>query len=116
MAETLNRCPEEIDLCLTRGDTQAFGFSINNPDGTPADLTGNTYLFTVDPSPSPADALGNLFSVAGVVNANVVSINLSPLEADQLGVYFFDLQETDVGGALFTVAKGQVTWQQDITK
>lgn len=116
MAETLNRCPAEINLCLTRGDTQAFGFALLDDDGTPSDLTGKSYLFTVDTNPNPTDALSNLYSVAGVVNGNVVSINLSPAEADQLGVLFYDLEETDGSGGVFTVAKGEVEWKQDITK
>jgi len=117
MAEVLNRCAAEVNLCLQRGDTQAFGFTILNPDGTAATIAGFSYVFTVNSSPAPVGAVpAPTFSVAGVISGNTVSINLSPTEADQLGTLFYDLQETDLSGGIRTVAKGEVEWQQDISK
>jgi len=116
MAETLNRCAAEVNLCLQRGDTQPFGFDIMNPDGTAATIAGFSYVFTVNTNPVPTDITDQVFQVAGAISGNTVSINLSPVEADQLGVLFYDLEETDLGGLIRTVAKGQVEWQQDISK
>ncbi len=117
MAETLNRCAAEVNLCLQRGDTQPFGFTILNEDGTAATIAGFTYVFTVNTDPAPVGATpAPTFSAAGTISGNIVSINLSALEADQLGTLFYDLQETDLSGGIATVAKGQVEWQQDITK
>ena len=117
MAETLNRCAAEVNLCLQRGDTQAFGFDIMNADGTAATIAGFSYAFTVNSSPVPVGGVPAAeFVVAGAISSNTVSINLSAAEADRLGVFFYDLQETDLAGGIRTVAKGQLEWQQDITK
>ena len=117
MATTINRCAAAVNWCLQRGDTQPFGFDILNADGTAATIAGFSYSFTVNSSPVPVGAVPAAeFTVAGAISGNTVSINLSPAEADRLGVFFYDLQETDGGGLIRTVAKGQIEWQQDITK
>ncbi len=112
----LNLCPEEVDLCVTRGDTQAFGFAILKPDGTADDLTGNSYLFTCNSTEEPADTADQVFQATGTIAANVVSVVLSTAQADNLGDFFYDLQETDVAGDIFTLAKGGLEFKQDITK
>lgn len=117
MATTiLNRCAAAINLCLQRGDTQPFGFNILNADGTAATIAGFSYLFTVNTESDPVDDTNEVFSLAGVISGNTVSVTLSALQADQLGVLFYDLQETDGSGLIRTIAKGEVEWVQDITK
>jgi len=117
MPVTLNRCAAEVNLCLQRGDTAPFGFDILNADGTAATIAGFSYSFTVNSDPVPVGGTPAAeFTVAGAVSSNTVSINLSASEADRLGTFFYDLQETDLGGLVRTVAKGQLEWQQDITK
>lgn len=116
MATTLSRCPVEIDLCVTRGDTAPFGFAIVDSAGSPVDLTGKTYLFTVNTLEDPPDNTTQVIQVTGSVSSNVVSINFSAAEANQLGELYYDLQETDSSGAIFTLAKGKIEFKQDITK
>ena len=116
MATTLSRCPVAIDLCITRGDTAPFGFEIVDSAGSPVDLTGKSYLFTVNTLEDPPDATTQVMQITGSVSSNVVSINMSTTEADQLGELFYDLQETDGSGAIFTLAKGKMEFKQDITK
>ena len=114
---TVNRCAEEVNWCLQRGDTAVFGFDILNTDKTPATIAGFSYTLTVNSSPAPVGGTPPAeFSAVGAVSGNTVSINLTPSEADRVGVFFYDLQETDTGGLITTVAKGQIEWQQDITK
>jgi hypothetical protein len=119
---TLNVCPFAFDICITRGDSTPMSVTITDDAATPApiDITGFTYLLTVDPSESPADGTGNLFQLAesntpGV--DGVVVFSPSTTDTDQTpSDYFFDIQQTDAGANLRTVAKGKFTVLQDITK
>lgn len=108
-----------INICRQRGDTFPFQLNITDEDGAAIDITGRTYLLTVDPSPEPVDDTDNLFDLAGVVTdaaGGVVQFTLTTGMADQTpGTYFFDIQETD-GSALRTLVKGEWQVAQDITK
>ena len=119
MATLLNICPVEIDLCISRGDTTPWTFTIKS-NGAPVPITGFSYLLTVDPSDEPADAVNNLFSLTGTITDGpngVVEFELSAVQADQTpDVYFFDLQQTDGASKLRTIAKGEFEFKQDITK
>ncbi len=121
MVALLNICPVEIDLCISRGDTTAWTFTIRS--GTPAvavDITGFSYVLTVDPNSEPTDALGNLFALTGTITDavnGVVEFSLSAAQADQTPAeYFFDLQQTDGSSNLRTIAKGKFEFRQDISK
>ena len=120
MATLLNICPVEIDLCISRGDTTPWTFTFFKDDGiTPEPITGFTYLLTVDPLEEPPDALGNLFQLVGTVidgPNGVVQFRLTALQADNLGDFFFDLEQTDGAGDIRTVVKGAWEFKQDITK
>lgn len=118
---TLNLCPLVIDFCLSRGDSVAFTFTLKT--GNPAlaiDITGSTFLLTVDPEPNPADAVNNLFQLAGTLTnptGGVVQFQPTPVDLDQTpGVYFHDVQWTDSSGAIRTIAAGEFEIQQDVTK
>lgn len=120
MVSLLNICPVEIDLCISRGDTTPFTFTMLEADGTtPVNITGFTYLLTVDPLEEPTDALGNLFQLTGTVTDGpngIVQFQLSVTQANNLGEFFFDLQQTDGAGDIRTVVKGEWEFKQDITK
>ena len=121
VAILLNICPVEVNLCISRGDTAPWTFTILKADGvTPEDITGFSYLLTVDPSDEPTDAVNNLFQLTGIISTGtdgVVQFNLSAGQADQVPAeYFFDLQQTDTAMRLRTVAKGSFEFKQDITK
>jgi hypothetical protein len=117
MAELLNRCPVEIDICVTRGDTEPFGFNMLEPDGvTPSDLTGNTYKFTVSSEKSPKDTVNQIFENVPTFLGNVVTVALSDVEADNVGNYYYNLQKTSDVPKPFTEIKGKITFEQDVTK
>lgn len=118
---TMAAKPAEIDLCRARGDTFADEFEIKNPDGTPLDITGASFLQTVDPSPDPTDSLGNLFQLTGVIVGDpilgVVSFTPTAMDTDQdPDTYFYDIQMTSAGGGIRTIAKGEYVIGPDITK
>ena len=121
MATLLNICPEAIDLCISRGDTTPWTFTIKT--GSPAvavNITGFSFLLTVDPSSEPTGSGSNLFQLTGTITdaANgIMSFELTATQADQTpDVYFYDLQQTDGASKLRTVVKGEFEFKQDITK
>jgi hypothetical protein len=121
MAELLNLCPEAVDICISRGDTTPWTFTIKDAvTGDPIDITGFSYILTVDPQENPVDALQNLFALTGTLTfplVGIVQFAMTPSEADQTPAeYFFDLQQTDGSGAIRSVAKGMFEFKQDITK
>lgn len=116
----LNLCPRIIDICVPRGDTNPWTFTITESDGTTVvNITGFSYVLTVDPSENPIDASNNLFVLTGAIldgPNGVVEFEMDSGEADQLpATYFFDTQQT-AGGGLTTVVKGKFEFQQDISK
>lgn len=120
MATLLNICPVDIDLCISRGDTTPWTFTVQDSAGAAVNITGFTYVLTVDPSDEPTDAVNNLFALTGTITDGpngIVEFELSAVQADQTpSVYFFDLQQTDGSGKLRTIAKGEFEFKQDISK
>jgi len=104
-----------------RGDTHPLTFALTD-NATPAvaiDITGFTFLLTVDTLEEPGDALTNVFSIAGVIDSGVggtFKFTLTAPQADNLGEFFYDIELTDTASAIRTIAKDAWTWEQDITK
>ncbi len=111
-----NLLPQPIDICITRRDSFPFGFLLEQ-DGAPVDISGNTYLLTVD---TADDGSGTEFfsisenntpDTAGFVEflPSVVDLTQAP------GDYFFDVQQTTGGGQVRTIVKGKFQIAKDIT-
>ena len=120
MAILLNVCPVAIDLCITRGDTTPWTFTVKDSAGAVVDITGFTYLLTVDPSDEPTGSGNNLFQLTGTVAVGTdgvvqfqLSVSLSNQTPDE---YFYDLQQTDGALKVRTIANGGFEFKQDITK
>lgn len=117
----LHLCAQALNICLQRGDTFAFSFSLTDSETeAPIDITGYSFLLTVDTLENPPDATTNLFSLTGVLTnptGGVVQFSLSALQADQApDTYYYDVQMVDGVGGKRTVAKGEFLIEQDITK
>lgn len=112
--------PEALDLFRTRGDTYPTQLIVKDENGVIIDITGFAFILTVDPSEEPIDALANLFALTGTIvdgPAGAVSFAPSVGEANQTpSEYYYDVQMTDLGGAIRTITKGRYTFLQDITK
>ncbi len=113
-------CPATNPVCRVRGDTDAERFTITSDGSTPIDITGGSFLLTVDPSESPADNSNNLYQLTGIISDGPNGkVNFAPdgtqAQADP-GNYFYDIQWTDSGGTVKTILKGSWEIQQDITK
>lgn len=113
-------CPISLDICRTRGDDRPFSIVLKQlSDGTVIDITGRTYILTVNSEDEPVDDTNQKFQLAGVVAVGTDGrVTFSPdVPARDLvvGEYFFDIQETATG-TIKTIAKGQWDVLQDITK
>lgn len=111
--------PSVIDVERVRGDTYPEIFQVTI-DGAAQDITGATFLLTVDPSPSPPDDTTMVFEIVGaIVDALLGKVGFTP-SVGQAGTapatYYYDLQMTESGGAVRTVAKGKWKISQDVTK
>lgn len=109
----------EVDICRVRADTFPFTVTVTSDGTTAINITGNTYLLTVDPQPNPPDATANLFQMIGVVTDGpngIVTFTLTGPQSDQTpGVYYYDVQQTS-GGVIRTILRGAWEVVQDITK
>lgn len=110
-----------LDICRKRGDTFPFQLNIKDENGVAIDITGDTFLLTVDPSPAPTGSGNNLFQLTGtIINGpgGVVEFQPSAVQADQTpATYFYDVQQTEaVTSDIRTILYGEWQVVQDITK
>ncbi len=111
-----NLLPQPIDICITRRDSFPFGFLLEQ-DGAPVDISGNTYLLTVD---TADDGSGTeFFSISENNTPDTAGfVEFLPSVADLTqapGDYFFDVQQTTGGGQVRTIVKGKFQIAKDIT-
>lgn len=113
--------PTKVNLERKRGDSYGDEFTISSTTtGAIVDITGYTFLMTVDPSADPEDSTTNLFQVAGnITSALFGKVEFAPT-AEQTDLpaatYYHDVQMTDGSGRKRTIAFGKYTITQDITK
>jgi len=104
-----------------RGDTYAEKITVINKETLAViDITGCSFVLTVDPEKAPASAANNLFSLTGTIVSAVdgtVEFSPSALQADQTpGTYYFDIQMTDGAGRKRTIDLDKWVVVQDISK
>lgn len=123
MATETAQIPKNVPLCRTRGDTAPWTFVIKDTATPPVviDITGRTYLLTLDTLEEPTDTATNVFELTGTVAVGTdgkVTFEMSLAQADALAIieYFYDVQQTDGAGKLKTIIKSTFTVAQDITK
>lgn len=113
--------PVACDLEVARGDSPIIPVTVRNLDGTIRDVTGSSSVMTVDPEPDPADALNNLFSVAGAIQAPGTDgrIDFQPTEVNldlTPDTYFYDIEVLFATGERRTVLEGKFVVTQDKSK
>ena len=108
------------DLTRKRGDTYADEFQIKSEStGLAIDITGYTFLLTVDPEKRPTTDANNLFQLTGSITtalSGLVEFAPSAANTDVLGTYYFDAQLTDPAGRIRTFDSGKYKLVQDVTK
>ena len=112
----------DYDLFRRRGDTKPFAFKFwaDKKAGVLLNLTGYSFILTVDPESAPETSANNVFSLAGVVDDAASGIvEFEPVYADvdvAPGTYYYDIQVTDPDGKTDTPVLAKVKFGQDITK
>lgn len=117
----LNLCPSPVNICMTRGDATPFQFTLTDDAGAAIDISGDSFLLTVDPSADPPNSDNNLFQLVGSLPGGgtdgVVQFEPSAVDTAQPpSTYYFDVQQTTVAGDIRTIVKGEFAIQEDITK
>ena len=113
--------PTSLDISRSKGDTYAEVFLVKDSAGVAIDVTGFTFLLSVDPETDPSDDTTRLFQITGtIVSGPAGSISFAPstVQADQLepGKYQFDIEQVDGASAIRTIAKGQYIIGPQITQ
>lgn len=110
----------ELSIVRYRGDTIPDEFTVNDPNGSPQNITGATFVMTLDKRKAPPDATSVVVTINGTVTSGsggIVQFDWSALDADQEpGTYWFDIEMTDSLGVVQTLTVGKYTFIQDITK
>ncbi len=109
-----------VAITRKRGDTYADEIIVkSSKTKLPVNITGYTFVMTLDPSKAPVDASANLYSITGtILDAAAGRVEFAPtaMQADHLGVYYYDIQMTDGAGRKRTIALDKYTYIQDISK
>lgn len=88
-----------LNLTRTRGDTFPIRMTMTNPDGTPMDLTNKQVLLTVNTEEDPTDDSTQIFQIVGTITdalAGTVSFEWDAQIADFVGLFYFDVEVSDV--------------------
>jgi len=112
---------KKYDLCdLVRGDDWTIKMIIKDEDNVPIDVTNNLYWFTVKQNKDDLDpGLAQTYVTADGENSTngVVFIRMQDTITRSIepGRYYYDIQEIDGLGNVFTLLLGRVRVVQDIT-
>lgn len=103
-----------------RGDTVADTIAVQDESGDAINVTGYTFLMTIDPAKAPADDTDNILQLTGAVvdgPGGLVAFAPTELESEALvpGKYWYDIQMDD-GSSITTLALDRYVVVQDITK
>ena len=108
------------DITRKRGDTYADEFTIKSAStGAPINITGYTFLMTLDPSKNPVDNTANIYQLTGtILDAAAGRVEFAPnaTQANQLGTFYYDVQMVDGVPRKRTIVSGKYKYEQDITK
>lgn len=111
-----------MDITRRRGDTYPDSFTLTlRETGDYANLTGCSFLLTLDTLKNPVGVLTNVYQIVGNVPnpANgVVQFSPTLSQADRVGYYYYDVQMTDQSGKVRTLTPfgAQYVYIEDITK
>ena len=110
------------DITWYRADSFPIELTLTNKLTKMAiDITGYSFLFTVNSIEDPPDDTDQVFQVAGVLDADPTTgkVSFTPTKTDTaqpIATYYYDVQMTDGSGNVRTIAKFRFFIHQDITK
>ncbi len=109
--------PANLDLTITRGDTEIIVYTITSDGTTPIDITGRTYAskirYSYDAVTSYAFNSALTSPLTGVVTLTLPAATSATLT---IGVAYWDLEETVTAtGVVSTLVSGTCTVLGDTT-
>ena len=111
---------DSLSIERSRGDTYADEFIVKSAaTKLPIDITGCSFLMTLDPNAYPVDNTANVYQLTGLVMDPLggrFAMTPSDLQANLVGGFYFDIQMTDTGNRKRTLKYGKYVYKQDITK
>lgn len=117
--KTLILAATTIDISVSRRDTAPWEMVIADEEDAPIDITGFSFLLSVDPARNPTSSSTRLFQLTGTITDaenGVVQFAMNAEQADQTpGNYFYDLQQTDGSSKTRTLAAGKWKVEPTIT-
>lgn len=105
-----------------RGDTAVDSFTVKDEGGAARNVTAHTFLLTIDEKLNPTDSSTRVAQIPGtIIDAVGGAIEFQPEDGSfdfdiDPGSYYYDIQMTDPGGRVITLAKDEYIIVQDITK
>lgn len=109
-----------VAITRRRGDTYADEFTVKSAStGLPINITGYSFLMTLDPKKDPPDDTTKIYQLTGtIVDATAGRVEFAPsaVQANQLGQFFYDVQMIDGAGRKRTLVVDKYKYEQDITK
>lgn len=112
--------PDAVDIKYTRGDTIPMKFQLVDENDDAINVSGFSFLMTIDPEEDPEDLSNNLFQLTGLItSAPTGEFEFAPdaTESDQdIDVFHHDIQMIDGATKIKTIAKGKFEILPDITK
>lgn len=111
----------KLNITRYRGDTWTLELILRDTKTKlPRDITGYSYLLTVNSNRAPVDISTQVVQFVGVVpggSDGKIQFPCTLAQADQVpSVYKFDVQETDTSDKDRTIIVGNYSVPQDITK
>lgn len=111
-------------LSLTRGDSQTYTLTFKRADGTLYCLKNWVVFFTLKTNPSLPDSAASLqkivttFSDTTSGTSGVAAISLNPTDTVNLDPmeYDFDIAVRTAANETYTVMKGKLTLEYDVTR
>lgn len=111
-------------LTLTRGDTQVYTLAFKNAVGNPYCLKNWTVFFTLKSSYDLPDAQASLQKIVTVFSdttsgtSGIASVPLSSEDTKDLepGIYDYDIAVCTAAGESYTVLKGKLDLEYDVTR
>lgn len=108
------------DITRKRGDTYADVFTLKSAaTGLPINVTGYTFVMTLDPDKAPVDSTNNVYQLNGTITDapnGVVEFAPTSTQANQVGTFYYDVQMVDGLGRKRTITGGKYKYEQDISK
>lgn len=109
--------PAKQDIKIMRGDTEVINVTVTNANGTPVNLTGDTFASQIRYERDAATIAASFVCVVSNAAGGVVTLTLNPAASAALnaGVAYWDLQRTS-GGVVSTIVSGKCTVLADVTR